>query len=83
MASTFGADNIRKHINPSVFGQQTAIALGLDIKGLVYTDEEAKQIIDSEQAAVNAANFTKSASGPAIGGIMNMIANQQQPQTQT
>lgn len=73
IAQVLGPDAIKRRLNEEVFVQTAATAVGVDVKGLFRTEEDVAKIDAAAQAAANAANFTKGASGPAAGGIMDIV----------
>jgi len=80
--TTLGPEAIPKFVNPEVLARTAAMALGLDIKGLVKTREQMDTEEQQAQAAGNAAMFAKSAAGPATGGVMDMMKMAMEQQQQ-
>jgi hypothetical protein len=68
-----GPQAIPQVINPEVFVQTVATALGLDIKGLVKTREQIAAEMQQAQAMQNASSFTQAAAGPAATGMMDIV----------
>jgi hypothetical protein len=84
--SVLGPQAIPQYVNPEIFIQTVATALGLDIKGLVKARAQIDAETQQAQAQGNAAMFAKGASGPAAKGMMdivqNMLSQQQQSEGQ-
>lgn len=71
MRETFGEQHLATYFNPSTFGKLTAANLGLEIKGLVRSEEEVQAIQRQAQEAALAEKM-----GPQIMKSMSEQANQ-------
>ena len=75
IASSFGAEAVAQNINVNSYVTRRAAALGLDIDGIVKTDEQKQE----EQQAAAAAQRDQAAIGPTVtaaGGLAQTIAAQ-------
>lgn len=81
--TTLGPEALPKFVNPEVLARTAAVALGLDIKGLVKTREDIDAETQQAQAAGNAAIAAKAAVGPATGGLMDIMKTALQQQQET
>lgn len=71
--SVLGPQAIPQYVNPEIFIQTVATALGLDIKGLVKDRKQIDAETQQAQAQGNAAMFAKGAAGPAAKGMMDIV----------